>query len=322
MKTQKRALLIAGGGTLGTYATKELLDRGHLVDVICLEDRVSEDPRLRFFTAYATEEYLADLFEKQHYDGIINFLHYKDAEDFKRAYPLLMKGADHLIFLSSYRTYADEMHPITEEAPRLLDVVRDSEFLEKEDYALPKARCEDFLRNMHAGENWTIVRPVISFSALRLDLFMYSRHRVPQAALEGTPVIMPAFAKKLTAGLDWAGNSGKLIARLLFNPWAYGQTYTISTGQNLTWEQVAQIYTKLTGVEIRWESEAAFLEAHPMKTLQQNWAYVYDRKFDRTVDASKVLRDTGTRPEEITPIEEGLRIELARAGYGNERFKK
>ena len=256
------------------------------------------------------------------YDGIVNFICYKDHQEFFRVYPLLMAHTDHMIFLSSYRVYADLQHPITESAPRLLDVVSDPVFQAEEDYALPKARCEDFLRTQCAGENWTIVRPVISFSSLRLDMFMYSRHRIPQAALAGEPVIMPDCAKKLTAGLDWAGNSGKLIARLLFNPQAYGQTYTISTGQNLTWEQVADIYTKLTGVEFRWESEAAFLEARPMKTLQQNWMYVYDRKFDRLVDASKVLKATGTRPEEFTPIEEGLRIELARAGYGKERFKK
>ena len=310
-----KTLLIAGGGTLGTYAAKELLSQGHSVDVICLEDHVSEDSNLRYFKARATEEYLAELFETQHYDGIINFLHYKDAEDFKRMYPLLMRGTEQLIFLSSYRTYANEVHPITEEAPRLLDVVKDPEFLEKEDYALPKARCEDFLRNEHAGEKWTIVRPVISFSALRLDLFVYSKHEIPEAALAGEPVIMPAFAKKLTAGLDWAGNSGKLIARLLFNPQAYGQTYTISSGQNLTWEQVTEIYTKLTGVEIRWESEEAFLEACPLTAPRRIWMYEYDRKFDRLVDCTKILAATGLRKEELTPIEDGLRIELARAGY-------
>ena len=32
----KRVLLIAGGGTLGTYTAEELLRLGHMVDVICL----------------------------------------------------------------------------------------------------------------------------------------------------------------------------------------------------------------------------------------------------------------------------------------------
>lgn len=315
MKDSKHVLLIAGGGTLGTYVAKDLLERGHRVDVICLEDVVSDDQRLRYFQARATDEYLADLVGRQHYDGIVNFLHYKDPEVFKRSYPMLMSGTDHLIFLSSYRVYADEMHPITEDAPRLLDVVADPDFLEQEDYAIPKAKCEDFLRSQCAGQNWTIVRPVISFSKLRLDFFMYSKHVIPERARVGEPVIMPSFAKDLTAGLDWSGNSGKLIAQLLFKPQAMGETYTISSGQNLTWGQVADIYTQLTGAEIRWTDEAAFLAAYPLDKPRKRWMYEHDRKYDRLVDNSKVLAATGLGKEDLMPIVEGLKIELERAGY-------
>lgn len=315
MKENKRVLLIAGGGTLGTYVAKDLLERGHRVDVICLEDVVSDNPRLRYFQARATDEYLETLFAQQHYDGIVNFLHYKDPEDFKRSYPLLMGGTDHLIFLSSYRVYADEMHPITEDAPRLLDVETDPDFLENEDYAIPKAKCEDFLRSECAGQNWTIVRPLISFSKLRLDFFMYSKHLLPERAAAGEPVIMPAFARELTAGLDWSGNSGKLIARLLFKPHTMGQTYTISSGQNLTWGQVADIYTQLTGVEIQWKDEEAFLQAYPLNKPQRRWMYEHDRKYNRLVDNTAVLEATGLTKADFLPIAEGLRIELERAGF-------
>ena len=76
---QKKVLLIAGGGTLGTYVSAELLRLGHAVDVICLEENVSHDPSLRFFKGYATRERLAEMFRETHYDGIVNFIHYKDA---------------------------------------------------------------------------------------------------------------------------------------------------------------------------------------------------------------------------------------------------
>ena len=74
----KKVLLIAGGGTLGTHTADELIRLGHKVDVICLEDKESENDNLRFFKARATLEYLKELFEKEHYDGIVNFLHYKN----------------------------------------------------------------------------------------------------------------------------------------------------------------------------------------------------------------------------------------------------
>ncbi|MBR3966468.1 MAG: NAD(P)-dependent oxidoreductase [Clostridia bacterium] len=76
----KRVLLIAGGGTLGTYTAKELLSMGHKVDIICPEEKTSNDENLRFFRSMATYEYLSELLEKEHYDGIVNFVHYPDVE--------------------------------------------------------------------------------------------------------------------------------------------------------------------------------------------------------------------------------------------------
>ncbi len=45
----KKVLLIGGGGTLGLYTAKELLRLGHSVDVICLEDHVSDDERQTYY---------------------------------------------------------------------------------------------------------------------------------------------------------------------------------------------------------------------------------------------------------------------------------
>lgn len=39
----KSVLLIAGGGTLGKYTAAELLRLGCFVDIICLEDYVSDN---------------------------------------------------------------------------------------------------------------------------------------------------------------------------------------------------------------------------------------------------------------------------------------
>ena len=182
MYTNKRILLIAGGGTLGTHVSRELLEKGAIVEVVCPEEKCSNSDRLIFHRGLGTAEFLGELFAKTHYDGIVNFINYPNPEDYKAIHPLLIQNTDHLIFLSSYRVYADEQHPITEDAPRLLDVSQDAEFLANEDYAVSKAHCENYLRNECAGQPWTIVRPVISFSERRLDLFMYSGKRVMDAA--------------------------------------------------------------------------------------------------------------------------------------------
>ena len=305
----KRVLLIAGGGTLGTYTAKELLRLGHRVDVICLEDKISDDDNLRFYQGKADAAFLAQFLRNNRYDGIVNFIHYPNAEEYPPVHQILMAHTDHLIVLSSYRVYANEQHPITEEAPMLLDISTDEEFLETEKYALSKAKLEKFLLAECNGQNWTVVRPVISFSNLRLDLVTYRSYMLLEKAEKGETIPLPMEAKNLTAGLDWAGNSGKLIANLLFKKECYGQAYTVSSGQNLTWGQLAEYYSELIGAKFAWVPLEAYCEAMGNGDI---YSLIYDRLFDRKIDNSKICKATGLKNTDFVPIREGLRREIAK----------
>lgn len=322
MSTQKTVLLIAGGGTLGTHTANELLRLGHRVEVLCLEEKVSVHKNLTYIRGNATLDYLEKFLDGRYYDGIVNFIHYTSVEDYRPVHFLLTAHTGHLVFLSSYRVYADLMHPIREDAPRLLDVVHDDEeFLKNENYALPKARCEDFLRAETDNTKWTIVRPVISFSANRFDILMDSGDTVITRAMAGEPLYMPTYAANFTAGLDWAGNSGKLIANLLFKDAARGEAFTVSSAQGLTWKNVADIYTELLGLEVVWVDNDTYMEKNP-RLLPGGWAhymYVYDRVYDRPIDNGKILRVTGLQKSDFTPIREGIRYEL---GVYTERRQK
>jgi len=312
MLNGKRYLLIAGGGTLGTYTSNEILRLGGQVDVICPEEKVSHDERLVFHQSLVSDQLLKELFAHTHYDGIVNFIHYQNAEDYKKVHPLLIQNTDHLIFLSSYRVYADEQHPITESAPRLLDVSKDENFLATETYALPKAKCEDYLRSEWAGAPWTIVRPVISFSSRRLDLLLYSGRRVLDYAESGEEMLMPELVKNYAAGIDWAGNSGKLIANLLSKPHTMGQAYTIYSGHGMTWGQVANDYAELTGVKIRWCDEEEHVKSLPQGIMV---AWRYDRRFNRDIDPSAILEATGLTRGDFATVKEGIRHELDVLGW-------
>jgi len=236
-------------------------------------------------------------------------------EEYKPVHKLLADNTEHLIFLSSYRVYADLEHPITEEAPRLLDVSDDKEFLTKEDYAISKAKAEDFIINESNTKNWTIVRPVISFSDRRFDIVTINKRVVVDHFKQGKPVFLPKDAKNLTAGLDWAGNSGKLIANLLFKKEALGETFTISTAQNLTWGEVAEMYTEMIGTKFEWMDTVKWLE-NPEYHLQSGyWAVVYDRLFDREIDNSKVLKVTGLNQSDFLSIKDGIEIELSKIDF-------
>lgn len=302
----KRALLIAGGGTLGTYTAKELLRLGHKVDAICLEDKISDNKNLTYIKAKADDEYLKNFLANKHYDGIVNFIHYNEPEDYEPIHAILTEHTDHLIFLSSYRVYSNA-NVVTENTPFLLDVVKDDEkFIQTEKYAISKARCEKFLRNNNYKKNFTIVRPVISFSSLRFDLIMTSGREILDAAKNNKPIILPSEAKRFIAGLDWAGNTGKIIANLMFKKECIGEAYTITSAQNVTWEEVADYYTQLTGCKFEWKEKI-----YP----HEDYRWTYDRAYNRKIDNNKVLKATGLVKGDFTPIKEGIKIELKKVGF-------
>lgn len=311
MYSDKKVLLIAGGGTLGTHTCNELLRLGASVDVICPEEKVSNDPRLTFHRSLVSHELLDRLFSENRYDGVVDFIHYKDPEKYKEMYNHLRQHVDHIIFLSSYRVYANSAGKITESSPRLLDVETDEAFLARETYALPKSVCEDWLRCEKQGEHWTIVRPVISFSCLRLDLLLYSGTTVLKAAEENRPLLLPKTVKDYGAGLDWAGNSGKLIANLLFKPHTYGETYTVYSNHGSTWGDVAKAYEKVTGVRVSWVEEdeyVASLRLDQKPSLYDMW--YHDRIYDRQIDASKILAATGLTEKDFATVADGIRYEI------------
>jgi hypothetical protein len=67
--------------------------------------------------------------------------------------PLLFENTGHYIYLSSYRVFADEEHPIVESSPRLLDVSKDEVLVRSDDYSIYKARGENFIRE--SKQFWT-----------------------------------------------------------------------------------------------------------------------------------------------------------------------
>ena len=321
MYHDKKVLLIAGGGTLGTYTSKELLRLGARVDVICPEEKCSDDPHLRFIQSYDTEELLKELFAKTRYDGIVNFLHYPDVEEYKKIHPFLMANTDHLIFLSSYRVYADEQHPLTETAPRIHEVYAGDALLAKDTYGVSKGLGEDYLFGERRGERWTIVRPVISFSKIRLDLVLNSKLQILKRAEENRPLLLPASIKNFGAGIDWAGNSGKLIANLLFKEAAIGEVFTVCSGHGMTWGEVADAYVAETGVRIEWVSDGAYLETFSASKnpdgIKIMWHY--DRKFNRDIDSTKILSVTGLTKNDFATVQEGIRAELSLLNWKKEK---
>lgn len=246
--SEKKILVLGGTGAMGVYLVPELATMGYKVDVVSLDKAYSDNEQITYIQANAKDNvYLQDLLKNQ-YDAIVDFMLYSTKE-FEARYEMMLDSTTHYIFFSSYRVYADSQ-VITEDSPRLLDASEDKAFLatEEYEYSLYKARQEDILRES-VFNNWTIVRPAITYSKYRYQLVTLEANVVVYRALNNLPIILPKDALSVQGTMSWAGDVAKMLAHLLLNPMALKETYTVSTAEHHTWQEIADYYKELIGLE-------------------------------------------------------------------------
>lgn len=312
----KKALLLGGTGALGYYLTPSLLELGFKVDVVSLDDMISNRKDLKYIKADCKNVEFLENLVKNEYDVIVDFLIYFSPEEFGKYYKIFLQNCEHYIFLSSYRIYADCKTPLTENSPRLLDVSTDKAFLSSGDYAIYKAQEEDMLKNS-GYNNWTVLRPAITYSKGRYQLVTLEARVLVYRMLRNRVVILPEPAMNISATMSWAGDFGKTVARLALNRAAYKECYTISTSEHHTWEEIAKLYTKLGGLKYITVDTETYLNMLSPGNIFVRQQLTHDRYFNRMVDNTKLLNATGLKQSDFMPLEEGLKTELAKATIEN-----
>ncbi len=303
----RKALVLGGTGAMGVYLVPELAAMGYEVKVASFDDVVSDNPLISYVKTNAKDiGNLKELLEGK-FDVIVDFLIYS-TEQFKERYDILLQNTDHYFFLASYRVYAGDS-PITEDSPRLLDVSEDKDFLATEDYSLYKARQEDILQNSKYG-NWTIVRPAITYSKRRFQLVTLEAPVVVARALKGKPVVLPAEALSVQGTMSWAGDVAKMFSRLILNPAAYRECFTLATAEHHTWGEIAEYYKEIIGLKYVAADTEDYLKIMG-GSAGAGYQLAYDRLFQRIIDNSKVLRVTGLKQEDFMPLRNGLEKELS-----------
>ena len=303
-------ILVIGYGAMAMYLVPDLSARGYQVDVYCMEQVTDQFDGVTFHQANAFEDgFLKNLLETGGYDAAVDFLMYDTEEKFRQYYKLFLDNVRHYIFLSTYRIYANEEHPVKETSPRLLVVVRDPEYQATEnEYSRYKALEENVLRES-GYQNFTIIRPAITYSKYRFQLVTLEAQVVIERARKGKKIILPEAAMDVQATMSWAGDVAKMISGLLLNPAAMGETYSVCTAEHHTWREVAEYYKEIAGLEyVTVDTE----------TYYQLWAdskyaryqLEMDRFFDRIMDNSKILNITGLKQENLMPLKDGLRREF------------
>ncbi|MDF2722186.1 MAG: epimerase [Paenibacillus sp.] len=306
----KKVLVLGGTGAMGVYLVPELASLGYEVDVVSLDKVESGDPGITYIQANGKDTaYLSKLLEHK-YDAIVDFLIYSTKE-FADRYEVLLGNTNHYILLSSYRVYADSATPITETSARLLDVSDNKEYLATDDYSLFKARQEDIIKQSRYV-NWTFVRPAITYSKFRYQLVTLEANTIVYRARNNKTVVLPQEAMQVQATMSWAGDVARLISRLVLNPAAYKEAFTLATSEHHTWEEIANYYKEIIGLEYITVDTETYLSFFGSPSAKGPWYQLkYDRCFNRVVDNSKVLRVTGLKQADFTTLKNGLAKELS-----------
>jgi len=306
-----KVLLLAGAGTLGGAVVPELLAKGYEVDVVSLEDFASVTPRIRHIKARADEAGLQKLYaETPCYDAVVDFLHEPNVESLRRRIDINLAHTRQFVYLSSYRTYSDRASVVTERTPQWLDVTTDADFLAKDTYAIPKSHGERHIRSK-AAKNWTIIRPLISFSHYRLDLVTVGAYALLYRTRAGKTIPLPAEARDKIAGVGWAGNVGRQIAALVGNEAAFGEDFTLGTPETITWGDVASYYETFGGCRFAWIPVEDYLRIATPNDFDNRQMIYTDRLLSRSVDLSKMLNVTGLDPRTFKSCRDAVAYELA-----------
>ena len=297
-------LLLGGTGAMGYYLASELINLGFDVFVTSRSARKSNDNKLTYIQGNARDNKFITKTLVDKYDAIVDFMAYSTNE-FRQRHELLLKNTKHYIFLSSGRVFAESTQPITENSPRLLDISIDSEYLATDEYALAKARQENILRESQYN-NWTIIRPTITYSKTRFQLGTLEANIIIFRSLRGYPVILPQEMLQKKTAMTWGGDVAKMIARLTLNQNTFGEDYNVCTHEYRTWNEIAQYYKKIIGLDVFLVDLDIYI-----KLIGRKYQILYSRMFNRTWDNSKILNATGLQKDNLMSIYDGLAEELS-----------
>ncbi len=307
MSMKKHVLVIGSTGAMGQYLVPYLADMGYRVTALSLDEQVPCSENVTCIRGNAMDrDFLFPLLE-QGFDGIVNFMNYTRKYPFADYMERLLSAAEHYVFLSSCRVYANEEVPVRETSPRLLDVSKDEALLASNDYCILKAKAEDMLAASSFG-NWTVVRPATILSRRSFKLVTLEANNTVGRAKRGKKVVLPIQAKEKPATLSWAGDVSRMIARLLFREETLRDVFNVCSAEHRTWGEIAGCYHELTGLEPVWVDKEDYLRIlDPQGRLSVRWQLIYARLFDRITDNGKVLRLTGLKQEEMKPMFTAIR---------------
>lgn len=281
------ALILGGTGAMGVPLTNILVAYGYRVKVTTRKKRESNNDHIDFVVGNAHEDAFISWLCEKRWDVIVDFMSYK-TEEFAKRVELLLSHTKHYIFISSCRVYAKEDRKITENSPRLLDISKDKEYLKTDEYALTKARQEDILK-ASAHKNWTVIRPTITYSDIRLQLGVLEKEQWLYRALCGRSIVFSKdICDKLTT-MTTAEDVAKGIAAIIGKEKAYGEIFHITSAKSYAWSEILECYLQEIEKATGKRPNVVMTErAVSLRNKIQKYQIIYCRYYNRSFDNSKI----------------------------------
>lgn len=244
-------------------------------------------PNARYIKGNARDEKFLKEICKDKWDVIVDFMNY-DLLEFQNNMKILLKATQHYIFLSSSRVYANSVDRLTEKSNRLLDVSKDEEFLKTQRYALRKARQEDLIKDSEY-DNWTIVRPYITYSDERLQLGIYEKEEWLYRLMNDKSLIIRKDILEKETTLTYGYDVAYGIYKLLENKKSKMETVHIVSNETIKWKEILKIYVDI--IRNSLNKDVRIYTSNHIEQIEElfegGYNTKYDRLYDRRFDNSK-----------------------------------
>lgn len=285
-----KVLILGGTGAMGVPVVNILANKNYDVFITTRYNRISTKNNVKYLVGNAMELEFINNILKDKYDVVIDFMVYT-VDQFKERLDLFLDNTNQYIFMSSSRVYNDsEGKLLNENSSRLLDSINDENYKQSNEYAIAKAREENYLINSDK-KNWTIIRPYITFNDYRLQLGVFEKEVWLQRALNGKTIVFSKdIASKYTT-LTYGGDVSKCIVGLIDNKESLGQIFHVTTTETIKWEDVLKLYID-TILDITGKKpKVVMLENSKIigDICHNHYQIKYDRLFDRKFDNKKIV---------------------------------
>jgi nucleoside-diphosphate-sugar epimerase len=287
-RAMRKALLLGGTGAMGLSLSRLLSDAEWDVSVTSRSPRTSSEG-IRYLQGNATDQQFLTRLLSEQWDLIVDFMVYT-TEQFETRCQQLLESTSHYLFLSSARVYADSAAPITEESLRLLDTCSDQAYLSIDEYALSKARQENFLQSA-SRKNWTIIRPYITYARDRLQLGTLEKESWLYRALRGRSIVFPSALLDRVTTLTSGEDVAKAIALLSGRIETQAQVFQITSSETKTWREILQVYTSCLQQTMGLTPKTKFVALEDFERDSLRIPQIqYDRMFNRAFNPAKLWK--------------------------------